>query len=31
VRERCRAAALRYAWPSIIDDYERRYTSLLNR
>jgi glycosyltransferase involved in cell wall biosynthesis len=31
VRERCRAAALRYAWPSIIDDYERRYTALLER
>jgi glycosyltransferase involved in cell wall biosynthesis len=31
IRERCRTSALRYAWPSIIDDYERRYAALLGR
>lgn len=28
-REHCRAAALKYAWPAIIDEYERRLTALV--
>lgn len=31
VRERCRAAALRYAWPGVVDDAERRMQALLRR
>lgn len=30
-RERCRAAALRYAWPGIVDDAESRMQALLAR
>jgi glycosyltransferase involved in cell wall biosynthesis len=30
-RERCRAAALRYAWPGIVDDAESRMLALLAR
>jgi glycosyltransferase involved in cell wall biosynthesis len=29
VRERCRRAALRYAWPGIIDEIEQRLTALV--
>lgn len=29
VRERCRSAALRYAWPGIVDDVERRLRGLV--
>ena len=30
-RDHCRAASLTYAWPSIINDYERRLTRILGR